>query len=172
METKGSAAEQLYEAICLRGLEPEHLYPTSEIEAILGRSIQRSRSAVYGAARRLERFKRRTLVCVVGVGYKIAHPRDVPQVALDRLRRGRRQISRGKRTVDSQDVSVLTQQERQEGDLVRAGMLFLGRQMKRMDEQLQRHDERIGRLEEDHERLRRLEEELRRLRAEQQSKDQ
>lgn len=147
--TTQSDATRIYDYIKARSLEPGTLYSKSELTAVLGKPFDAYRTAIYSVIGRMERNDQRTLVCVTGVGYRVAHPSETATIAARRRKRAKGQITKGLRTVKGTDVSFLTQQERQELTSVMSGMAALEKDMKRIEKRIAIGEARIDALEQE-----------------------
>lgn len=142
-----SATDRIVSYIEGRSLEPDTLFTYGELTDALGHDVQLNRGPVYAASRRLETKHRRTLVCVPGRGYRLAHPSESADIGVKRIRRSERQVNKGAHTVRHTEIEALDQEARQRLYLVQSGMNALQREMREAKARLSGVERRVDRLE-------------------------
>jgi hypothetical protein len=162
-----SRSRKLFEYIERSGLEPDTLYTHQQLSEVIGQPIAENRSPIYSAIRQLEKAHNRTLICVLGVGYRVARPSESRDIVDHRVSRATRQVRRGVHTARHTDMAGLSPEERKQHDQMRSGIVALERQMKQVRSQMNHLEARVDVVETIHDsRLDRLERELAELRSE------
>jgi hypothetical protein len=133
-----------YQQLLERGIDYGKSYSHEELAALFNQEVAfflRQRSALYRVIAELESEHGRTLVPVVGKGYRVAHPSEHATVCKLRKKRGRRLSTRAVTLIDSTDQEALQPSERQE--LVQLkGVLMLSLAVMNV------HERRLNRIEE------------------------
>lgn len=109
-----SRAERVYERISPMEIGDVLTYP--ELEELLGRNVRAGRAPVYRAVQRLQREKKRTLVCVTNVGYRMIHAREHEELARSYHRKSQRQMRHSLNVAQSADRRLLNPEERERID--------------------------------------------------------
>jgi len=82
------------------------------LDAALGRSFVENRSPLAKAKAKLAEWRKRQIVVIPTVGYRVVEAREHLDVATDYQRRGQRQLQRMARALDSTPTEYLTPAER------------------------------------------------------------
>lgn len=112
-QTKGELPEwrMIYEKL-LAQADFGAVITYDELDEVLGRSFDANRSPIQKARRMLAEWRKRQLVCVPTIGYRVVEAREHLDVAADYQRRGHRQLQRMTRVIESTPVEYLTPAER------------------------------------------------------------
>lgn len=115
-----------------------------EFEAVLGRRLQSNRQPLYKAIEKLEKEHKRTLLVVENQGYRVAHPNECAGTVRRRIKRGERQITRGKKLGDNVDMAMLTPTEKEELYNAQRHITALWHEQRQLRKKLDLHDKLIA----------------------------
>jgi hypothetical protein len=124
----------------LEALDVDDVITYAELDECLDRDFRVNRNPLYPAIRSLEREHQRTLVPVVGKGYRVAAATEHADIARGKHQRARKQMRRSVEVLESTDRSQLTAE--QVGRLERLEHLY-----RRQEESLKKQQRQLDRLE-------------------------
>lgn len=93
-------------------------FPYPAISEVIGMDAQSSsgRKLVLAVGARLEREAQRSLYCMAGIGYRIAHPNEHQHISSRRQNAGRRKVNSAYRVLNATPLHLLTPDQRRKHD--------------------------------------------------------
>jgi len=104
-----SKSDLVYEVI--KNLAIDETVPYCVLNAAIDGSIERNRTCLYVAMRRLGKEKKRTLKNIPNVGYRCVRAEEHEGIARGHHERARRQLRRTRETLESADRNQLSHEE-------------------------------------------------------------
>jgi hypothetical protein len=102
--------------------------------------LRTNRAPLYEAKKRLQEVKRRSLICVPLVGYRVPHATEHVEMAGDRWARAGRQLNRARGELNGTDFTALSPEEKQRNDDTRRQNTALQQEVRLHKRILARHE--------------------------------
>jgi hypothetical protein len=140
-----------YEQMLQMGIDYGAQFSHEVLAALLGLALEgfrRNRAPLYRVIGELEKEHGRTLVPILGKGYRVSAPGEHAALARERRRRSRRHIRRGVELIEATDRTLLAPDQLTEMDKVHASLGLVYEVLSIHESRLTVYERRTRRIEE------------------------